>query len=258
MRVCPTALQNRTMYFARMFAFLSLSALCTVPASAQPQAATASNSETKAASETYRTLYLTNITRSTDAMSIVTDLRNLLPKAKIYYVEPRNAISLLGSAEDLQLAEKVIADMSRSSNVYRLTYKITDLDQGQRVGSRQVSFIIACGKASSFKQGEKIPVVTGREGKDFSNEQVQYLDVGLNIDALLEGPSDDLRLWTKVEQSSVSADKSTIGVMDPLVDQTVLQGDLILKQGQSMVLGSLDGRGGMHHQEIEVSAELVQ
>jgi hypothetical protein len=36
-----------------------------------------------------------------------------------------------GTAEDITLAQKVLADMDRSRKVYRLTYSITEMDGGK-------------------------------------------------------------------------------------------------------------------------------
>jgi hypothetical protein len=88
---------------------------------------------------------------------------------------------------------------------------------------------------------------------------VQYLDVGLNIDATLDAYSDGLRLHTKVEQSSVVADeKSGMGTQDPVVRQTTLEGVSTLVQGKPVVLGALDMPGSTRRQEIEVISELVR
>jgi hypothetical protein len=56
---------------------------------AQTQAA-----DEKAGPEIYQTLYLTNLTQQNDANELVTDLRNMLPNAKLYYVPSQSAISI--------------------------------------------------------------------------------------------------------------------------------------------------------------------
>jgi len=88
--------------------------------------------------------------------------------------------------------------------------------------------------------------------------QVQYVDVGLNIEASLDGFADGLRLRTKVEQSGVAEEKSGMGMQDPVIRQTMLEGMSILVQGKSVVLGSLDLPGTTRYQEIEVASEVVR
>jgi hypothetical protein len=101
-----------------------------------------------------------------------------------------------------------------------------------------------------------VPIVTGTtEGASAGqNSQVQYLDVGLHIEASLEGT----RLRTKVEQSRVADEKSGLGAQDPIVRQTVLDGTSSLTQGKPLVLGSLDIPESTRREEIEVVAEAVQ
>ena len=84
--------------------------------------------------------------------------------------------------------------------------------------------------------------------------QVQYLDVGLNIEASLDGD----RLRSKVEQTGVAEEKSGIGSQDPIVRQTTIEATSDMAPGKTLVLGSLDIPGTTRHQEIEATAELVQ
>jgi type II secretory pathway component GspD/PulD (secretin) len=226
--------------------------------SAQTQAAE-SKSAKEAAPETYQTLYLSSLVEQRDANDIQTDLRNMLPKAKLYYVPSQNAISVRGTPEDIQLARKILSDIDRAKQTYRLTYTIRETDDGRQIGTQHFALVVASGGRTVFKQGNKVPVVTGvlNEGTPNANSQVQYLDVGLNIDASLDAYSDGLRLRTKVEQSSVADEKSGMGAQDPVVRQTTLEGVSTLVQGKPIILGSLDMPGSTRRQEIEVVSELI-
>ena len=88
--------------------------------------------------------------------------------------------------------------------------------------------------------------------------QVQYVDVGLSIEASVDGYADGLRLRTKVEQSSLAEEKSGMGAQDPVIRQTVLEGTSTLALGKPLVLGSMDLPGSTRKQDIEVVAELVK
>lgn len=60
-----------------------------------PACAVAQDADQKPA-ESYATLFLTNLTGVSQGNDVVTDLRNMLPRAKIYRVESANAISVQG------------------------------------------------------------------------------------------------------------------------------------------------------------------
>jgi hypothetical protein len=222
---------------------------------AQPQAADA-----KSIPIIYQTLYLTNLTQQNDAVELVTDLRNMLPNAKLYYVPSQSAFSIRASAEEIALAQKILADLDKTKKIYRLTYTMTERDGGKTIGVQHFSIIVASGSRTEFKQGSRVPIgVGGRSSaSSASNLDVQYLDVGQEIEASLDGYLDGVRLRTKVMQSSIAEDKSGVGTQDPVIRQTTLEGTSTLVQGKPLVLGSLDIPGSTRHQEVEVLSELVR
>jgi type II secretory pathway component GspD/PulD (secretin) len=223
---------------------------------AQTQPADSRPAEQKPAAEIDQTVYLTNLTQQNDANDIVTDLRNMVPRARLYYVSSPNAISIHGTPDDVQRAQKILADIDRAKKVYRLSYTINEIDNGKRIGAQRFALVVVAGGKTLFKQGSRMPIVTGtttEAGSSSQSSQVQYLDVGLTIEASLDGE----RLHTKVEQSSLSDEKSGISVQDPIVRQTVLETVSILAP-KPFVLGSLDVPGTTRHLQIEVASELVQ
>jgi type II secretory pathway component GspD/PulD (secretin) len=234
--------------------------LCVVAIGFAPKASAQSqSSETKPAEEV-RTFFLTNVTDAREANDIRTDLRNVLPNAQIYYVESQGALSLRAPAAEIAQAEKIIAELDRKPKVYKITYSITGVDNGKATGTQRVELVVPTHGKTAVKTGHRVPLVTGSTDQDNgkANAQVQYIDVGLNIEASLEGTGDVLRLRTKIERSSVADDKSGMGAQDPLIQQTALEGVAILAQGKPTLLGSLDLPGGSRHEEISVQSELVK
>jgi hypothetical protein len=228
-------------------------AYCGMTAVAQAPAA-----DEKAGPEIYQTLYLTNLTQQNDANELVTDLRNMLPKAKTYYVPSQSAISMRGSAEDIALAQKILSDLDKTKKVYRLTYTLTERDGSKIIGVQHVSFIIASGSRTDFKQGSRVPVVTANLSSGSASSEITYLDVGQEVDASLDGYLDGVRLRTKVVQSGIAEDKSAVGPQAPIIRQITYEGTSTLVQGKPLVLGSLDVPGTTRHQEVEVVSELVR
>jgi len=241
--------------FAPLFAALALAVMLPPPA-ARAQATDSKPCETKPSPESYQTIYLTNITQQNDANEVVNGLRNMLSKARIYLASSQNAISIHGTQEDIALAQKIVADLDRARKVYRLTYTIAETDGGKRIGAQRYSLLAVAGDRTTLKQGSRVPIVTGTTESETPGTQVQYQDVGLHIEATVDGRGDGLRLRTKVEQSSLSDEKPGVG-QDPVLHQTVLDGEATLVPGKPLLLGSLDIPGNAHKQEIEVLAELV-
>jgi hypothetical protein len=218
---------------------------------AQTQAA-----DTKSSPEVYQTIYLTNLTQQNDANELLTDLRNMLPSAKTYYVQSQSAISIRASAEDIALARKILSDLDKTKKIYRLTYTMTEKDSGKTIGVQHFSMIVASGSMSVLKQGSRVPV--GTNTSSAGSNDVTYLDLGQEIQASLDGYLDGVRLRTKVVQSSIAEERSSIGTQDPIIRQTTLEGTSTLVQGKTLVLGTLDVPGSTRQQEVEVVSEFVR
>jgi hypothetical protein len=227
-------------------------ACCGMSAVAQAQ-------DGEAKQDIYQTIYLTNLTQQNDANELVTDLRNMLPNDKLYYVPSQSAISIRGSAADIALAQKILADMDKNKKIYRVTYTMTEKEGGKTIGVQHFSIIVASGSRTDLKQGSRVPIATGTNSSSGgSNSEIQYLDLGTEIQASLDGYLDGVRLRTKVVQSSIAEDKSGVGAQDPVIRQTTLEGTSTLVQGKPLVIGSLDVPGTTRQQEVEVVSELVR
>jgi len=219
--------------------------------------------DTSAAVQT-QTFYLTNQSQISDANEIVTAMRNILdPHVKIFLVSGQNALAVQASPDQLKLAERLITDLDRPHKTYRLTYTLTDLDGGKRIGTEHFSMIVVTGQQTTLKQGSKVPVATGSysptaSASEGTQTQFTYLDVGMNFSATLDETEHGARLNSKVEESSIGEDKTISGVNEPVIRQTVLQGTSFLTLNKPLMLGSVDILGSTRHMDIEVVMEQVQ
>jgi type II secretory pathway component GspD/PulD (secretin) len=208
-----------------------------------------------------RTFFLANVTETNEANDILTDLRNVLPGGvHVYFVATQGAISIWGTADEITLAQGVISELDRKRKVYRLTYSITEMDAGKPTAVRHLELTVPANAKSVVKQGNRAPLVTGSANPESEkpSSQVQYIDLGLNIEAQLEGSGEVLRLRTSVEESSIADEKSGLGAQDPVIRQTKLDGVAMLTQGKPVALGSLDIPGTTRREVIEVVSELVR
>ena len=209
----------------------------------------------------YQNIYLSNVTSDRDANDIQTDLRNMLPRARVFYVASQHVLSIEGSPEEVQTAQKMISEIDRPLLAFRLTFSITEMDGDKTVGTQKVSLIaLDDDERTVFKQGSKVPIVTGTsaEGSSAQNSQVQYEDVGLTIEASVYGSAETARLHTKVTQSSVAEERAAGNTGDPAIRQTALDAGAALVPGKPLLLGSLDIPGTTHREEISVVSELIR
>lgn len=219
-------------------------------------------SETGAAkAEPTQVFYLTNISGPTEALDIVSAIRNMLdPRDKVYLVQAQNALFVQGSTDQLALAQKLINDLDRPRRTYRLTYTITEVDGGKRAGTQHYAMLVVSGQRTTMKQGNKVPLATGTYNSGTSSSQTQftYLDIGMNFDATLDESVNGVRLRSKVEQSSIGEDKTIAGVQEPIVRQAVLEGTSVLTEGKPLILGSMDIPDSTRRLDIGVVMEVVK
>lgn len=211
--------------------------------------------------EQYVTIFLKNVSQPNDANDLQTTLRNIAgPRARIYYDQSVNAILVRGTADDLAMAQKMIAELDLPKKAYRLEYTVRMMDGSKAASTQHYALIVVLGERGQLKLGNRVPIVTGSREPDAgaASSQVQYLDVGLGISGTLTGSGDDLILRTKVEETSLADEKSGVGAQDPVVHQAVLEQTGRLTPGKPMTLGSLDIPGGSNRLEVEVVVEGVK
>lgn len=200
------------------------------------------------------TIFLKNVTAQYDLNDIQTALRNNFPWAKMYGLAGQNAITVTSTAEDLKDINKMVEELDRPKKEYRVEYSVSDVENGKKTGTQHYSLVVASGSKGILKVGKRIPMVSGATGENGAqNSQVQYIDVGVSIDASIEGQG----LKTKVELTGLADEKSSAGVSDPVIQQTMLDGVSSVTGGKAVVLGSIDVPGTARHEEIEVTTELV-
>ena len=209
------------------------------------------------AGATERTFYLNNAVQVSDANELVTALRNFLDACdRVYLVANQGAVLVQAPPDHIAYAQKLINDLDRAKKTYRLTYTVTEMDGGKRVGVQHFAMVVASGQNTTLKQGSRVPIATGSYGPNgpASTQQTQftYLDVGMNFDASLDEFANGVRLRSNVEQSSIAEEKSGVGAQDPIVRQTSLKGAAYLSPGKPLMLGSLDIPGSTRHLDIEV------
>ncbi len=211
---------------------------------------------------TERTFYLNNSQSSQDQNELVTALRNAMDaSSKVYAVFSQEAIVVVAAPEQMALAQKIVGDLDRPRKLYRLTYTLTDMDSGKRIGVQHFAVVVAGGQRTQLKQGNRVPLVTGTvpvQGTASNSSQITYIDVGLNVDATVDPLENGVALKTKVEVSSVAGDMTSALSQDPILRQTTLEGTSVLTLGKAVELGSLDVPGSTRHTQVEVVAEFVK
>ena len=232
----------------------------TAPAEAPAKAVEVKPATVVRGPESVRVFYLSSVTQVNDANEILATIRSISdPDVRIFLMLSENAITVRGNAEQMAMVERLLKELDRPKKTFRLIYTVREMDGGKMIGVQHFAMVLATGGRTVMKQGSRVPVATGSVDTTAGHPQTQftYLDVGLNVDASIDGYLDGVRLRTKVEQSSAAETHSLMGVDEPVIRQTVLEGTTILTQGKPVVLGSADVSGSTRRLVVEVVLEAV-
>lgn len=229
--------------------FTIVALLCVVAPGVRAQSSPATDTEAS-----FRLFPLHSITDINQAEDLQTTLRNLVPRAKVYYVTSANAIAVTANSQQMQLIETIVADLDKARVMYRLTYTLTESGTGGETKTEHESVMLSASGETVLRQGVRVPLVTSTSAKGDQGTQVQYIDLGLRIDASLEGVGQGLRLHSTIERSSI-ADQKSIVPPDPEIRQVKLDERSPLAEGKSISIGTLDLSDGKV--EISVRAEAI-
>lgn len=140
--------------------------------------------------------------------------------------------------------------------VYKLDYVITELDSGKKTDTHNYTVLSTEDRQARLRVGIRVPVVTGNA------QNVQYLDVGVNVDAGLREVSDTvLDVRTVLDVSSLvlpatEAEKSRSG-NNPVIRNMRTEDATILTLGKPTLLFSLDEPNSKRSFQVSLTASRV-
>jgi hypothetical protein len=206
------------------------------------------------------TFYLKNASSPNDGNEILTALRLMLsPSVKMYLTPSQNALSMRALPDDVAVAARLIGELDLPKKLYRVTYTVNERDGGKRISQQHYAMLMQAGQRMTLKEGSKIPISTGRLGTASTEfqQQINYMDVGINFDSTLTPTATGGQLKSKVERSAVAEEKPTSGLPNPIIHQVVMEGVTMLTLGKPATLGVLDVPGSTKRMEIEATMETV-
>ena len=143
---------------------------------------------------------------------------------------------------------------------YRVVYVLTESEEGKFLGSQHAELLVSTETSTELKLGTKVPIVVSIPNPSQTKvSEVQYIDVGLNIDARLTRVSDSIvDLHTNLEQSSIEGLEKASVPGTPIVRQAKIVSDTVMTEGKPLVIESIDLPGSNHHLRIEATVTRVQ
>jgi hypothetical protein len=137
---------------------------------------------------------------------------------------------------------------SKPLEAYRLDFSINELEDGKKINTRQYSMNLNANDSNELKIGTRVPV-EGKQG------EVQYIDVGTNIQSRLTLRNGQLELFVHAEMSNFAVPEQEQGHDPrPVIRQLKISGSTLALLGKPMVLGSVDDPNSKRQFQVEVTA----
>jgi len=149
----------------------------------------------------------------------------------------------------------VHAQDSREGLTYKVDFTIRDTgDAGGKTG-RKYSLLVNRSQKTTFKVGNRVPIATGgTSGGTLVNTQFTYIDVGMNIDCVVNESGSKFAIHGDLDISTaVMPDKSPSAVQNPTISQIRLNMDTTVAAGKPTVVASFDDPVTARKFDIDVS-----
>ena len=143
-----------------------------------------------------------------------------------------------------------------SNNTYKLDYVFFELQDNKRVNTRSYTILVRVTNKAVLKLGARVPIAVGSKEEN----QIQYLDIGQNIDCRVRQELDSaIDLETTADTSSVVTEPQPSNrTGDPVIRQVKWDMENVVPLGKPTLLGSSDEIDGTRRFQIEVTATKVR
>src|SRR2546423_13565956 len=95
-------------------------------------------------------------------------------------------------------------------HAYKVDVTLTESENGKTINNRSYTMLVNDGQVGNIRQGNRIPInSSGISLKDQSPiTQIQYIDIGLNLDCRLVQTNEGLLLRTALDMSSLAPEQA--------------------------------------------------
>ncbi len=139
---------------------------------------------------------------------------------------------------------------------YKLDFLVRELEDGKTVNTRTYTLMTKSNDWQQLRVGTRVPVLQGKM------EQINYVDVGLQVDCRIQGDrnTETPALVTKAEISSfaINDQDKQISANAPIIRRVQMNATSPLVLGKPMVISGADELGSKHRFQLEVTATALK
>ena len=161
----------------------------------------------------------------------------------------RSSAMLIATAVLMPLAAH--AQGTGGHPTYKVEFNIRDVGDAAGKAGRHYTLLLEAGRKAVFKVGSRVPVATGsfQPGvggvgvNPLVNTQYTYLDLGVNIDCIVEERNGKMAMHGGLDLSTVAqheAASRAANPPNPTVVQTKVELDTAIEAGKPTVIAAID------------------
>jgi len=182
---------------------------------------------------------------------IITIKKTVAAGALMMALVVAGAINKSSAQEPSDSAKNTTQESPKLVEAYRLDFSVNELEDGKKINTRQYSINLNGNDSNEVKIGTRVPV-ENKQG------EVQYIDVGTNINARLQTRNNQLELFVHAEMSNFGIpeqahDARPGAVPPPEIRQFKISGSTLALLGKPMVIGSVDDPNSKRQFQLEVT-----
>ena len=131
-------------------------------------------------------------------------------------------------------------------HIYRVSYKVNEVENGKTINSRSYTMTANMDSLAEARIGSRVPYSTGKD--------IQYQDVGMNIDCTLREQEGKLQVHTVLDMTTVASKESNPSLPgQPVFGHMRLMDVTPATIGKPAFVGAIDDVASNRHYVIEVT-----
>jgi hypothetical protein len=156
------------------------------------------------------------------------------------------------------LAAVMLAPLyGQSRDVIKVDFTIRDTGDASGKGGRKYSMLLNSAIKGVFKIGNRVPMATSASSGAGVSTQFTYVDVGVNIDCLVQENAGKMLMHADMELSTAIAPEKGGPISNPTISQIKVGIDTAVTPGKPTVVASFDDPVTSRKFEIEAVATKV-
>jgi hypothetical protein len=136
--------------------------------------------------------------------------------------------------------------------VYKVDFTLHDSADTAAKNGRKYSMLVNSSRKATMKVGNRVPAATGASGVG-QGMQFTYIDVGVNIDCIVEERGGKLTMHADLDMSTAIPPEKTGGGINPTISQIKIAMDTTAVSGKPTVVASFDDPSTSRKFDVDVT-----